>query len=90
MLPLTPKSVKMEPETFLRLKQTADLLGYSDNQFIVESVKAVMDGADDTTNAVPRVMALIRTAKQHQVEAQRFNETDSTPQTGSAKSWWGE
>jgi uncharacterized protein (DUF1778 family) len=89
MLPLTPKSVKMEPEIFLRLKQAADLLGYSDNQFIVESVKAVLDGAEDTMNVLPRMIVLIRTAKRHQVDAQHFNECGASS-TGDAKSWWGD
>jgi hypothetical protein len=43
MLPLIPKSVKMEPEISVRLKTKANLIGYSENQLIVESVKAILD-----------------------------------------------
>jgi hypothetical protein len=43
MLPLIPKSVKIEPDISARLKTTANLIGYSENQFIVEAVKAMLD-----------------------------------------------
>jgi hypothetical protein len=91
MLPLTPKSVKMEHDVFLRVKETASLLGYSDNQFIVASVLAMMDGADDQTNAVPRIMALIRTAKSHQKAPEQFgNKLPPLSQGNALQKWWGD
>jgi hypothetical protein len=53
----------MEPEISARLKATANLIGYSENQFIVEAVKAMLDVAEDKNNAVPRVVVLIRSAR---------------------------
>jgi hypothetical protein len=92
MLPLTPKSVKMDHDVFLRVKETASLLGYSDNQFIVASVLAMMDGADDETNAVPRIMALIRTAKNHQRAPGQFGNKPPPPllQGNGLQKWWGD
>jgi hypothetical protein len=87
MLPLIPKSVKMEPEISTRLKATASLIGYSENQFIVESVKATLDVADDTTNAVPRVVVLIRSARKHQTAPTHFG--DTSPEENRVKRWWG-
>ena len=87
MLPLIPKSVKMEPEISTRLKATASLIGYSENQFIVESVKATLDVADDKTNAVPRVVVLIRSARKHQTAPTHFG--DVSPEENRVKRWWG-
>ena len=87
MLPLIPKSVKMEPEISTRLKATANLIGYSENQFIVESVKAMLDVADDKNNAVPRVVVLIRSARNHQMAPSRFGE--ASPDVPGVKRWWG-
>jgi hypothetical protein len=87
MLPLIPKSVKMESEISSRLKITANLLGYSENQLIVESLKATLDAADDKTNAVPRVVVLIRSARKHQTTPTRFS--DFSPQEHRVKQWWG-
>jgi hypothetical protein len=89
MLPLIPKSVKMEPDISARLKMTASLIGYSENQFIVESVKAMLDVAEDETNVVPRVVVLIRSARDHQKAPPQFTSTarDSLPRK-AAKGWW--
>lgn len=84
MLPLIPKSVKMESEISVRLKATANLIGYSENQFIVESVKAMLDVADDNSNAVPRVVVLIRSARSHQVAPPKYGEA-SPPER---RAWW--
>ncbi len=87
MLPLIPKSVKMESEISVRLKTTANLIGYSENQFIVESVKAMLDVADDSSNAVPRVVVLIRSARSHEKAPTHFGGL-SAPQT-QIRRWWG-
>jgi hypothetical protein len=87
MLPLIPKSVKMESEISLRLKTKAQLLGYSENQLIVESVKATLDAADDETNAMPRVIVLLRSARKHQIAPLHFG--DFSPQEHRVKQWWG-
>lgn len=88
MLPLTPKSVKFEPEVCTRLKKTANLIGYSDNQFIVEAVKATLDVADDETNAVPRVVMLIRSARNYQKAPPRFGEASVSPASRKGVAWW--
>jgi hypothetical protein len=87
MLPLIPKSVKMEPEISTRLKASASLIGYSENQLIVESLKATLDVADDETNAVPRVVVLIRSARKHRTAPSHFG--DVTPHEPGVKRWWG-
>ncbi len=87
MLPLIPKSVKMESEISVRLKATANLIGYSENQFIVESVKAMLDVADDDSNAVPRVVVLIRSARNHQVAPPHYG--DASPPERRAWRWFG-
>jgi hypothetical protein len=92
MLPLIPKSVKMEAELSAQLKEAANLLGYSENQLIVESVKVVIHGAADKTNAFPKVMALIRSAKDHQEAPQKFGTTTASPSPSGrngVKKWWG-
>jgi hypothetical protein len=90
MLPLIPKSVKMEPEISARLKRTAGLIGYSENQFIVEAVKATLDVAEDESNTVPRVVVLIRSARDHQNIAPRFGEpTGPAPSRKGVNWWWG-
>lgn len=90
MLPLVPKSVKMEPEISTRLKTTANLIGYSENQFIVESVKALLDVAEDENNAVPRIVVLIRSARKHQAAPPHFGEASGQrPNGNSVKMWWG-
>jgi hypothetical protein len=87
MLPLIPKSVKMEPEISTRLKASANLIGYSENQLIVESVKALLDVADDKTNAVPRVVVLIRSARNHHTAPEHFGAV--SPHAPGVKRWWG-
>jgi predicted DNA-binding protein len=88
MLPLIPKSVKMEPEISTRLKQSASLIGYSENQFIVEAVKAMLDVAEDESNAVPRVVVLIRSARGHQKAPPRFGEAAGQPPSRKRINWW--
>jgi hypothetical protein len=88
MLPLVPKSVKMEPEISTRLKDTASLIGYSENQLIVESVKATLDVADDENNPVPRLVALIRSARNHQKAPPRFGEASLQPSARKRINWW--
>ena len=87
MLPLIPKSVKMEPEISTRLKATANLIGYSENQLIVESLKATLDAADDETNAIPRIVVLLRSAQKHQIAPLHFG--NFSPQEHRVKQWWG-
>lgn len=87
MLPLIPKSVKMESEVSVRLKSTAGLIGYSENQFIVESVKAMLEVADDANNTVPRIVVLIRTARRHERDPSHFGEAPSSQLL--IKRWWG-
>jgi len=90
MLPLIPKSVKMEPDISARLKTTANLIGYSENQFIVEAVKAMLDVAEDENNIVPRVVVLIRSARDHQRIPPRFEAAGgkSSSRKGLNR-WWG-
>jgi hypothetical protein len=87
MLPLIPKSVKMEPEVSVRLKDRASRIGYSENQLIVESVKGTLDLADDPTNSLPRLVVLIRSALQHEVDPQRAGQPPVSPK-GMGR-WWG-
>jgi hypothetical protein len=87
MLPLIPKSVKMESEVSSRLKTKAQMLGYSENQLIVESLKATLDAADDETNAIPRIVVLLRSAQKHQIAPLHFG--NFSPQEHRVKQWWG-
>ena len=90
MLPLIPKSVKLEPELNIRLKSAAGELGYSENQFIAESVKATLDGADDENNPLPRIILLLRTARNHGKNPGRYGEpTPIQPAGKHLKWWWG-
>jgi hypothetical protein len=88
MLPLIPKSVKMEPEISIRLKQSASLIGYSENQFIVEAVKAMLDVVEDENNAVPRVVVLLRSARDHQKAPTHFGEAAGQPPSRNRVNWW--
>jgi len=90
MIPLIPKSVKIEPDISARLKTTANLIGYSENQFIVEAVKAMLDVAEDDNNIVPRVVVLIRSARDHQKTPPRFEPSRSqSPSRKGLNRWWG-
>ena len=89
MLPLIPKSVKMEPEVSSRLKSAAGQLGYSENQFIVESVKSTLDAADDENNIIPRVVVLLRSARNHQKAPPRYGETATKTSRTGTNPWWG-
>jgi len=77
----------MEPEISTRLKANANLIGYSENQLVVESVRGVLDLADDNSNSLPRVVVLIRSAKLHQVEPLHAGQPSSTPRR--LRRWWG-
>ncbi len=88
MLPLIPKSVKIEPEISARLKKTASLIGYSENQFIVEAVKALLDVAEDENNAVPRFAVLIRSARNHEKVPPRFGEPVEQSSSRHRINWW--
>jgi hypothetical protein len=91
MLPLIPKSVKMEPDVSSRLKSVAGLIGYSENQFIVESVKLTLDVADDENNTIPRIVVMIRSARSHQKSPPQFGKPTAMPSSRSGVSrWWGE
>ncbi len=88
MLPLIPKSVKMEPEVSRRLKASASQIGYSENQFIVESVKGILDVAEDFSNAVPRIVILLRSARSHLLDPGHFGEMAGVGGRDGVK-WWG-
>lgn len=87
MLPLIPKSVKMESKVSTRLKDAASLIGYSENQLIVESVVGTLDLADNNSNAVPRIVVLLRSARSHQAAPLSFGEVSSSQHR--IKRWWG-
>ena len=87
MLPLIPKSVKMESKVSTRLKDAASLIGYSENQLIVESLIGTLDLADDNSNAVPRVVVLIRSARKH--KAAPMHVGGISPHENRVKRWWG-
>ena len=90
MLPLIPKSVKIEPDISARLKTTANLIGYSENQFIVEAVKAMLDVAEDENNIVPRMVVLIRSARDHQRTPPCFEKTGGRLSSRKGVNrWWG-
>ena len=89
MLPLIPKSVKMEPEVSSRLKIEANALGYSENQLIVESLKSTFAMSDDENNIVPRVVILLRSAKSHQTIPPRVNyPAKNATSRKLTSSWW--
>jgi hypothetical protein len=50
-------------------------------------VKALLDVADDKNNAVPRVVVLIRSARNHQTAPEHFGEI--SPHEPGVKRWWG-
>ena len=77
----------MESEISSRLKTKAQMLGYSENQLIVESLKATLDAADDETNAIPRIVVLLRSAQKHQIAPLHFG--DFSPEEHRVKQWWG-
>ena len=87
MLPLIPKSVKMETEVSARLKIRASQIGYSENQLIVESVTGTLDLADDLSNKLPRLVELLRAAKQHEANPSQAGLPSSSPQ--ELIRWWG-
>jgi hypothetical protein len=87
MLPLIPKSVKMESEVSVRLKENAHLIGYSENQLMVESFKGMLDLVDDNSNALPRIVVLIRSAKYHQAAPTHIGEAFSS--SPRLRRWWG-
>lgn len=87
MLPLIPKSVKMESEVSARLKARASQIGYSENQIIVESVIGTFDLADDPSNTLPRLVVLLRAAKQHEASPSQAGIPTISPQ--SLTRWWG-
>ena len=82
-----PKSVKMESEVSARLKNRASQIGYSENQLIVESVTGTLDLADDLSNTLPRLVVLLRAAKQHQANPLQAALPSSSPQ--QLVRWWG-
>lgn len=88
MVPLIPKSVKLEPEISTRLKATASLLGYSENQLVAESLKSTLDGAEDESNAIPRLFVLIRTARKYGKAPPRFGERTRIPESKRSLAWW--
>jgi len=77
----------MESTVSTRLKDAATLIGYSENQLIVESLIGTLDLADDNRNAVPRVVVLIRSARSHQTDPVQLGQVSSS-QYG-IKRWWG-
>jgi hypothetical protein len=87
MLPLIPKSVKMEPEVSTRLKANASLIGYSENQLIVESVKGLLDLTEDRSNSLPRLVILLRSAGDHAKDPQHAG-LISAPEV-EMRTWWG-
>ena len=87
MLPLIPKSVKMESEVSVRLKENANLIGYSENQLMVESFKGMLDLVDDNSNTLPRIVVLIRSAKYHRATPAHIGAAFSSPQ--GLKKWFG-
>jgi hypothetical protein len=87
MLPLIPKSVKMESKVSTRLKDAANLIGYSENQLIVESLIGTLDLADDNSNAVPRIVVLIRSARSHRTAPLHFGQISASQDR--VRRWWG-
>ena len=77
----------MESKVSGRLKDAASLIGYSENQLIVESVIGTLDLADDNSNAVPRVVVLIRSARSHQTAPSQVGQV--LPTQGRVRRWWG-
>ncbi len=89
MLPLIPKSVKMEGDLSAQLKATAASIGYSDNQFIVESVKGIIEDAKDEKNEVPLLVTLIRAASKHQIAPDQFGKRLTVESIAGRSAWWG-
>jgi len=87
MLPLIPKSVKMESKVSTRLKDAASLVGYSENQLIVESLVGTLDLADDNSNALPRVVVLIRSARSQKRAPLYVGQATSAQHR--IRRWWG-
>ena len=77
----------MESEVSVRLKENAKLIGYSENQLIVETFKGMLDLVDDNSNALPRIVVLIRSAKYHQAAPSHMGEAFSSPR--GRRRWWG-
>jgi hypothetical protein len=73
MQPLTPKSIKMTTDTCSRIRKDAVRIGYSDNQFIVEAVQAVLDMIETEYATVPKLVVLIRSARAHEVKPLPLN-----------------
>lgn len=66
MTPLKPFSVKLTPETRSAIKAAAGDVGYSENQFIVESVESVLKMiTEEGGEVLPRVVVLVRAARDH-------------------------
>ncbi len=67
MVPLIPKSVKMTAQMFARIHVIAEKMGYSDNQFIVEAMNAILSMIEQALlNYVPKVVVLARTASDYE------------------------
>ena len=74
---VTAKSVKMDSEINTGLKKAAQSIGYSENQLVVEAVKALLDLADDQNNVVPKVVMLLRCARDYEAAPPQFAKPDT-------------
>lgn len=78
MIPLKPFSVKFTDEVRKRIKAAAEEIGYSENQFIVESVASVLEMIEKPgVETLPRVVVLVQAAREHREEPRGFRGKDS-------------
>ena len=74
MTPLKPFSVKFTDEVRKRIKAAAEEVGYSENQFIVESVASVLAMIEQRgVETLPRVVILVQAAREHREEPRGFS-----------------
>lgn len=73
MIPVKPFSVKLPPEVREKIKDASDEVGYSENQFIVDAMRSIVEMIPlIDKEAIPRVVVLVRAAQQHRQSPQRF------------------
>jgi len=78
MTPLKPFSVKFTDEVRKKIKAAAEEIGYSENQFIVESVASVLEMIEQPgVERLPRVVVLVQAAREHREEPRSFRGKDS-------------
>jgi hypothetical protein len=86
MLDPIQKSVKAPPDVSVRIRQIADSIGYSENQFMLQSIESIIGMIDNPQHAaIPRVVWLAASARTHQYASPPL---PRRPNRVPRISWW--